>query len=268
MKLGISKSLKHTSPEDWAQKHLDQGLDTVIFPLDCTFSHEQIAAYHKAAVDFGLTIAEVGIWESMLCADPDKRARNMDYVVSQIQMSDEIGAKCCVTFCGTYMGVRTEDSDLNFTEEAYLATVEAVKTALNRANATKTKFCLEAMRNSVPYSPENYLKFINDVDHPSLGVHLDPYNMIMNPAELKESHKLLDRCFDLLGPRIASCHFKDLVAVGDTLEERMCGKGQFDNAHFIKRLSEYPDVPLIIEHLQSTEEYLEAVALTRRLHGI
>ena len=61
MYLGISSSLAHTSPEDWAAKHKALGLKTVNFPVDCRAGEEKIMAYKKAADAAGLTIAEVGV---------------------------------------------------------------------------------------------------------------------------------------------------------------------------------------------------------------
>ena len=41
MYLGVSSSLSHTSPEDWAAKHRALGLKTVVFPLDCNAGEEK-----------------------------------------------------------------------------------------------------------------------------------------------------------------------------------------------------------------------------------
>ena len=70
MYLGISSSLAHTSPQDWAAKHKALGLKTVNFPVDCKAGEEKIMTYKKAADDAGLTIAEVGVWRNTLAAAP------------------------------------------------------------------------------------------------------------------------------------------------------------------------------------------------------
>ena len=66
MYLGISSSLAHTSPQDWAAKHKALGLKTVNFPVDCKAGEEKIMTYKKAADDADLTIAEVGVWRNTL----------------------------------------------------------------------------------------------------------------------------------------------------------------------------------------------------------
>lgn len=63
MYLGISSSLEHGSPEEWAARHKALGLQTVVFPVSCDAGEETILAYKKAADEAGLSIAEVGVWE-------------------------------------------------------------------------------------------------------------------------------------------------------------------------------------------------------------
>lgn len=260
MRLGISKNLKHQTPMEWAKKHYDLGLRCINFPWDFD-SPVDLLEYKKAAEKYDLTIAELGIWKPLLCLDEKQRKENIDFAVSELQFADEIGAKCCVDFIGTYKGIRTENSDLNFTEEAYQATVETIKEILNRANVKNTKFALEAMGNMTPWSPEHYVKLINDVNHPQFGVHLDVFNWVKDEKMLLNPHDLIDKCFDLLGDKIISCHLKDLYFDGEKLNETMCFKGQFDIKYFLDKLVDYPDMPVIIEHLQTTEEYLEAIEL-------
>ncbi len=265
MRLGISKSLAHSTPEEWARKHRKAGLRAVIFPLDCTTgTHKTIAEYKRAAEENDLMIAEVGVWCPLVCADEKVRKANMDYTVSQLQLADEVGARCCVNFIGTYMGVRTEDSDLNFTAEAYSATVETVRELIKRSGITKTKLCLESMRNSVPNTIESQLALVRDVNSDRFGVHLDPYNMIKTPAELEKSGDLLDEFFRVFDGKIVSCHGKDLLPDGAVVKEAMLGKGVFDNRRYFELLKAQDDLPLIIEHLNSTAEYMEAVELAKR----
>lgn len=261
MRLGMAKNLKHSTPEEWARKHSELGLRAVVFPLDSTADQSAVREYCRAAEKYDLAIAEVGVWRSMLCGDASVREANIAYAADQLRFADEIGARCCVNFIGTYNGVRTEDSPLNGTDEAFRATVDMVREVIRRASPKRTKFSLEAMRNMTPDSPEEYIRLCDAVDDPAFGVHLDPFNWIKDPAMLANSSELIDRAFDLLGDRIVSCHMKDLVPSGDTVKEVMPCKGGFDIARFAERLEAYPDLTVIVEHLESTEEYLEALEL-------
>ena len=73
MRLGISSSLAHTSPEDWAQKMQALGCRSVVFPVDCTKPDSVIDAYAAAAKEYDLQIAEVGIWRNALAVKEQER---------------------------------------------------------------------------------------------------------------------------------------------------------------------------------------------------
>ena len=53
MYLGVSSSLEHTGPEDWAEKHVSLGLKSVVFPVDYLSGEETYMAYKKAADEAG-----------------------------------------------------------------------------------------------------------------------------------------------------------------------------------------------------------------------
>lgn len=268
MRLGTAKNFRHSTPEEWAKIHHDLGLRAVVFPLDNRDDPALADEYAAAAKHYDIAIAEAGIWLPLVCADEEQRKANIDYAVREMKFADRIGARCCVDFIGTYNGVRTEDSPLNFTDEAFEAAVKTIKEIINLSEPKTTKFALEAMRNSLPISPEQYLELLNEIGDDGFGVHLDPFNWALDASMLPSSADILDRSFDLLGGKIVSCHLKDLVADGEGVAEVMPTKGVFDIAHFFDRLKEYPDTPVIIEHLNSTEEYLEALSLIDAKFGI
>ena len=54
MYLGISSSLQHGSPEEWAAKHKALGLECVNFPVTCDDGADTIMAYKQAADEAGL----------------------------------------------------------------------------------------------------------------------------------------------------------------------------------------------------------------------
>lgn len=68
--LGVSSSLQHSTPQEWAAKHAALGLKCVNFPVDYTAGEDVYMAYKQAADEAGLVIAEVGVWRNTLAADP------------------------------------------------------------------------------------------------------------------------------------------------------------------------------------------------------
>lgn len=267
MRLGVSTSFSHTSGEEWAQKHKDLGLKSVVFPLNYLDGEARIDEYAAAASKAGLVIAEVGVWRNIVDADPVKRAAAVAYAKGQLAMADRIGANCCVNVAGAMQGLRWDGPHKsNFGREAWEATVASVQEIVDAVQPTRTKYSLEPMPWMIPTGPEEYLGLLQDIDRESVGVHMDIINMINCPDRYFFQEEFLDRTFELLHGRILSCHIKDVNLRGEftfRLEECACGKGQFNLEYYAELANrETPDMPMIIEHLTSDEAYIESVAYT------
>ena len=268
MYLGISSSLAHSSPEEWAAKHKTLGLDTVVFPVSCDESEDVILAYKKAADEVGLTIAEVGIWRNTLAADPDERKRWIDYAIRQLRMADAIGAACCVNVVGTPYGPRWDGGYRdNFTRELWNMAVKMIQQIIDAVHPKHTKFCIESMPWMIPSSPDEYLRLIEDVDRAEFGTHLDVVNMITTPKRFFFNDAFLEECFQKLHGTIVSCHLKDILLKQEytfQLQECACGEGIL-NLELYAQLAtaENPCMPMIIEHLTTDEEYVESVKYVR-----
>ena len=272
MYLGISSPLEHTSPADWAARHKALGLKTVVFPVSCLDGEETIRAYKKAADEAGLVIAEVGVWRNTLAADLEERNKWTDYAAAQLQMADEIGATCCVNVVGTPYGPRWDGGYRNnFSPELWKMAVQMIREIIDRVKPRQTKFCIESMPWMIPSSPQEYLRLIEDVDRPEFGTHLDVVNMITSPNRYFFNNEFLHECFTLLKGTICSCHLKDVRLKEEytfQLEETFCGNGTLDLELYASLASaEDPGMPMIIEHLQTDEEYLASVKYVRQRLG-
>lgn len=269
MKLGISSSLQHTTPEDWAAKHVALGLKCVNFPVNYEAGRETYMAYKAAADKAGLVIAEVGVWRNTMAADPKERAKWMDYAVNQLKMADEIGALCCVNVAGTPHGPRWDGGYReNFSKETWDATVKMVQEIIDTAKPKNTKYSIESMPWMVPSSPQEYAKLINDINRSEFGAHLDVVNMITNPQRYFFNDDFLKECFTVLKGQIHSCHLKDILLKEEytfQLQECACGQGTLDIELFAKLATEEnPDMPMIIEHLNTDEEYFQSVKYVQK----
>lgn len=268
MYLGISSSLEHNSPKEWAAKHKALGLETVVFPVNCDEDEETIMAYKNAADEVGLTIAEVGIWRNTLAADPNERKRWIDYAIRQLRMADAIGATCCVNVVGTPYGPRWDGGYRNnFSSELWKMAVGMIRQIIDSARPVRTKFCIESMPWMIPSSPDEYLRLIEDVDRAEFGTHLDIVNMITTPKRYFYNDEFLKECFQKLHGTIVSCHLKDILLKQDytfQLQECACGKGTL-NIELYTQLAtkENPHMPMIIEHLTTDEEYMTSVQYVR-----
>jgi sugar phosphate isomerase/epimerase len=126
------------------------------------------------------------------------------------------------------------------------------------------------MQWTLPDSADSYLELIQAVDRRAFGVHFDPTNLINCPRRYYDTGTVIRECIAKLGPSIASCHAKDVVLDAENaivhLSETRIGKGNLDYTAFLVGLDTLGrDVPLMLEHLSSPEEYAAAGDEVRRL---
>ena len=123
----------------------------------------------------------------------------------------------------------------------------------------QTTFSIEMMGWSLPDGPDEYLRLIRAVDRPAFAVHMDVCNGINSPRRFYRNADFIRECFAKLGKWIVSCHAKDLAFIPEMnvhFKEVVPGTGQIDYATYLRELSKLAvDAPLMLEHLQTAEEY-------------
>ena len=273
MRLGTSSPLHHNSPEEWAANQIALGCRTVVFPVQSNEPEQKIIAYKEAADRAGLTIAEVGIWRNALAADPDERKRNRDYCVEQLRLADYLGARCAVNVAGAF-GPRWDGGYReNFTKEAWDETVAMVRDIIDRADVKRTYFTLEPMPWMVPTGPKEYVRLLEAVDRDRFAVNMDIINMINSAERYFRPEEFVDECAELLGGQIRSCHIKDVhMSEKYTIRLEECGPGdgEFPLRYYAEKMHAIdPEMPVILEHLNTDEEYLRYLGYLRKeLYGL
>lgn len=270
MKLGVSTSFNHKDATDWINKHVSLGLKSVVFPLSCNDSESDIASYKKAASDSGICIAEVGIWRNTLSSDPAERNAMIDYAIRQLALADSLKASCCVNVVGTPHGPRWDGGYAgNFSADTRKDIIKMIQTVIDEAKPKYTKFTVEPMPWMVPTDPDDYLKLIDEVQRDEFAVHLDLINMVTSPKRYFFLNDFIDECLEKLGSKIRSAHLKDILLLQDytfMLKECGCGEGVLDVPRYIDKLNKIdPNIPLIIEHLNTDEEYINSVRYVQSL---
>jgi len=269
MRLGIAVSFPHRSPEEWAKRHKEAGLDAVVFPLDADAPVSAIDQYTEAARSFDLTIAEVGSWCNPMSPDPVKRQENRRVCRRQLELAEYVGASCCVNISGAVGDVWDGSYAENYAPETYAEIVLFHQNLLDQVKPVRTKYTLEPMPHMLPDSPESYAQLLRDVDRPGFGVHVDIVNMLVSPRVYFDNRKLVRDTFTLLGPHIMSCHIKDAVldhSLTVSIRETECGTGGLDLAYYIHEADALnPDMPMIIEHLPSLDLYQQAIDYVKGL---
>jgi sugar phosphate isomerase/epimerase len=256
------------SPEAWIALLRDRAFRTAYWPLPDEAPFDEVDAYAAAAAAAGISIAEVGAWNANpLSRDDTVRAAGLARCKTRLALADRVGARCCVNIAGSFADVWDAPHPDSLTADAFALIVDSVREIVDAVEPQRTYYSLEAMPYLLPDSPDRYLELLRAIDRDRFGVHLDPVNMINTPAKLYDNAGFLRECFDKLGPHVRAVHAKDMTITSSlTLDmpERRPGLGDIDFRAFITQMQRLdPDTPLLVEHLESDEEYVAAVAHVR-----
>ncbi len=274
--LGAPVFEKYDDPEGWINALNKHGYRAAYAPVGIDDDEATVNAYAKAAAKSGIIIAEVGAWSNPISPDASQREEAFDKCVRSLQLADRLGANCCVNVSGSrnkehWAGPHKD----NLTTETFELIVEASRKIIDEVKPRHTYFVLEPMPWAFPFSADSYLALLEAIDRDRFAVHLDPMNMITSPEIFFNNGAMIRDCFRKLGPYIRSCHAKDMTLREDIytphLDETRAGLGNMDYGAFLTELSKLDDIPLMIEHLKTADEYKLAADYIRSVaaeHGI
>jgi sugar phosphate isomerase/epimerase len=256
-----------SGPDGWIAALRRLGYGAAYCPVDGDAGEDLIRAYATAAERTGVVIAEVGAWSNPLSPDGETRRSALAHCHRQLALADAIGARCCVNISGSrgtkWDGPHPDD----LSDETFDLIVETTRAIIDAVKPTRTFYTLETMPWMYPDSPDSYLRLIKAIDRKQFGVHLDPANLVSSPQRYFDSSALIRECFAKLGPHIRSCHAKDIILAQGFmvhLDEVRPGLGAVDYRAYLEELGRLdPDTPLMIEHLQTAEEYALAADYIR-----
>ena len=252
--------MKSDDPVELAKEHRRLGYSAAYVPTVKIGETAKIQAIRKAFAEQNVIIAEVGAWVNMLDQDAEKRKKNIDYVTERLALAEEIGALTCIDIAGSYNPKHWDGPDArNLTKEYFDATVENCRKVIDAVKPKTAKFALEMMGWSLPNDADSCLKFIKAIDRPAFAAHVDIANIINSPERFYQNTALINDTFKKLGKWIVSCHAKDVVGKDVHFAETMPGRGSMDYATYLRNVTALPrEVPLMLEHLRTAEEYDEA----------
>ena len=134
MRLGGPIFNTSDDPAELAQAHRDFGFTAARCPEVELSDKSRIAAIEKAFKEADVVIAEVLAWRNMIEAEDDVRQKNQQYVCQRLALADEVGARCCVDFAGTFEpGKGYGHHPENLTDETFDMIVELVRKILGEA---------------------------------------------------------------------------------------------------------------------------------------
>jgi sugar phosphate isomerase/epimerase len=258
--------------ENVCQKLDKHGLSTVTAPPSAVeWTEDQCATYGQRARDLDIVIGEWGMWENLMTEDPGLRRQRVHKLQDILAKAEAMKVTCVVTFVGT-----RDPSDHSlaphswmFTDQCKAEFQDVVLGILEGTDLKHTHFVVKPRSNTFFYRPQAIREFIDCVDHPCFGVHLDPASMIDHDSFFK-STQLIHEAFDLLADKAWSVNLKDIhwdfnhtFMKWDAVQ---AGNGVLDFDTLIKRVSLLPeDTPCLCDHLATEEDYADNF---RRLHGL
>ncbi|GAB4011791.1 hypothetical protein GCM10028808_26230 [Spirosoma migulaei] len=260
LRLGGPIFLKSQDPDELAREHRRLQYSSAYVPAVELKDTTKIAAIQKAFAGQNVILAEVGAWVNMLDQDAEKRRKNLEYVTERLALAEAVGARTCVNIAGSYNPTRWDGPDArDLTKDYFDATVENCRKVIDAVKPKRAKFALEMMGWSLPDGPDSYLKFIKAIDRTAFGAHVDMANIINSPARYYNNTALMNETFQKLGRWIVSVHAKDIAPKDGHFMETMPGRGSLDYVTYIRNVTSLPqEVPLLLEHLRTADEYDEA----------
>jgi len=234
-------------------------------------SSDTIVAFSERARTLDITIGEAGFWVNLLTQDEALRKARIKQLRQMLLKAELMDCKCVVILVGT-----VDPSDHPLAPHPYLYTDdckaefrEIILHILDGLELTKSKLAVEPWHNTFFYQPEEIAAFFAEVNHPSLGLHLDQMNMI-NQNSFFNTTELIKQTFSLLSKEIVSVHLKDLRCDFNHMflkwDEVLIGDGVMDYITYLKCLAKLPvDMTCFCEHFTEKSDYITSF---RRLHRL
>jgi len=228
--------------------------------------------------DYNLPICCISGYTNIIHPDPAEREKRVGYLKEIIRHAQYLGTPYVISETGTY---NTESDWVhhpkNKTEEGFEECRKVIADLAQHAYDHGAVFLLETYVNNVVGSVEETVKMFAQVDHPGLGLLMDPTNYF-ETHNIDDMDQILNQVFDTLSDKIKIGHAKDVQRSGEDKSEKHAdigdddaleshtfrgvgeielpapGLGELNYDLYLQRLSEkHPNIPMIIEHLDESD---------------
>lgn len=253
--------------EEWADLHISRGYGAAYCPISVDSDDKTIDRLRGVCERHDLVLAEVGAWCNPF--DRNDGEKNILEIIRRLRFADRIGARCCVNISGSRGDVWDGPDPLNLTQETFDAIVAMVRRIVDEAAPGHANYTLEPMPWMYPCDIESQQRLLDAVDRDRFQVHVDMCNIINSYEKTLRTGSYTHDFFAAFGKRICAVHLKDTVVTPRHLtlhiDEAVPGRGIFDHASLLRECDKLDDVPVMLEHLASQEEYEEAAAHVKRV---
>ncbi|MEJ7676679.1 MAG: sugar phosphate isomerase/epimerase [Segetibacter sp.] len=283
IQVGIFTGYFPYSLEETAKRIRDIGFNTVQLDVsfkDMDLSTKQINSEKCKKIrdtfrSYNLPVSCISGYTNLVNPNREKRTANLDHLKQLIRYANELGSPYVISETGTF----DPDSDWvhhpkNKTEEGYEECRKVIQDLVDFSREHGVTFLVETYVNNVIGSIEETLRLFADIKDPHLGLLMDPTNYF-EEHNIDQMDKTLNQIFNALSDKVKISHAKDvkraataqgvkmanidaseahtLRGVG-TIELPAPGLGSLNYNLYLQRLSrEYPNIPIIIEHLDEED---------------
>ncbi|MDM9645545.1 sugar phosphate isomerase/epimerase [Rhizobium sp. S163] len=228
--------------------------------------------------DHNLPISCISGYTNIIHPDKAERERRVGYLKEIIRHAQYLGTPYVISETGTF---NTESDWVhhpkNKTEEGFEECRKVVADLAQYAYDHGAMFLLETYVNNVVGSVEETVRMFAQVDHPGLGLLMDPTNYF-ETHNIDRMDAILNQVFDTLSDKIKIGHAKDVKRSGDDKSEKHAdigdenaseshtfrgvgeielpapGLGSMNYDLYLKRLAQkHPNIAMIIEHLDEPD---------------
>ena len=267
--------------EETIRKVKDHGMSCVQLDLefkDMDLSQGKITKENANKVrdafrDANIPIVSISAYTNLVHPDPQKRQENIDYVKEILLHARDFGTPYVISETGTYNKESDWSADpQNYTEEAYQEIKAVAIDLAEYAYKHDAVFLIENYVNNIVGSVDQVARLLQEVNHPGLGLLLDPTNYF-DGRNIDDVDATINKIFYVLEDKIKVAHAKDCKRAVN-LEEKFGGGSAEHNSFrgagdvelpaaglgvlnydlYLEKLAKkHPNIPIIIEHLDEED---------------
>ncbi len=254
---------------------LDLAFKDIDFSTPEAITREKAKRVRETFRDHDLPVVCLSGYTNIVHPDPAERKKRNDMLKAIIRHARDFGTPYVISETGTF----ATDSDWvshpkNKTEEGFEDCRAVIAELTQIAYDHGATFLLETYVNNVVGSVEETVRMFAEIDHPALGLLMDPTNYF-EAHNIGDMDKVLKQIFDTLADKVKIGHAKDVKLAGEDKSEKHAdidaaeshsfrgvgeielpapGLGALDYDYYLRRLSEkHPNIPVIIEHLDESD---------------
>lgn len=253
---------------------LDLAFKDIDFSTPDAITPEKARRVRNVFRDHNLPICALSGYANIVHPDPATRRQKLDMLRATLRHARQFGTPYVISETGTYA---TESEWVshprNRTEEGFAECRAVIAELAQVAFDHGAVFLLETYVNNVVGSVEETVRMFAEVDHPGLGLLMDPTNYFEG-HNIDAMGAVLRQIFDTLSDRVRIAHAKDVKRAATTVEKHADidasdahrfrgvgaielpapGLGALDYDTYLRLLSrKHPNIPLIIEHLEEAD---------------